>query len=79
MPSVSTLCFNSIYFCRYLTQNKQAGSVEGMKQLDELLVQLAGSVNTDLLPGENDPATGILPQQPLHKCMFPKVKYSLVT
>ncbi|XP_023338369.1 DNA polymerase delta subunit 2 [Eurytemora carolleeae] len=57
---------------RYLTLNKQAGSVDAMRQLDDLLVQLAGSVNTDLLPGENDPATGILPQQPLHKCMFPQ-------
>jgi len=57
---------------RYLTQNKQAGSVEGVQQLDDLLVQLAGSVATDLLPGENDPACGILPQQPLHKCMFPQ-------
>lgn len=57
---------------RYLTQNKQAGSIEAMRQLDDLLVQLAGSVATDLVPGENDPATGILPQQPLHKCMFPQ-------
>jgi DNA polymerase delta subunit 2 len=57
---------------KYLTKNKAAGSIEAMRQLDDLLVQLAGSVSTDLLPGENDPATGILPQQPLHKCMFPQ-------
>ena len=30
-------------------------------------------INFFLLLGENDPATGILPQQPLHKCMFPQV------
>ena len=29
--------------------------------------------SVDLMPGENDPATGLLPQQPLHKCMFPQV------
>ena len=38
-------------FVRYLTLNKQAGSVDAMRQLDDLLIQLAGSVNTDLLPG----------------------------
>ena len=41
-----------IYHVRYLTLNKQAGSVDAMRQLDDLLVQLAGSVNTDLLPGK---------------------------
>ena len=41
-----------IYYVRYLTLNKQAGSVDAMRQLDDLLVQLAGSVNTDLLPGK---------------------------
>ena len=37
------------------------------------MAQLAGSVSVDLVPGATDPASGILPQQPLHKCMFPQV------
>ena len=39
--------------------------------LDNLLVQLASSVDTDIMPGEFDPANQILPQQPLHPCLFP--------
>jgi len=68
----STRNLDDLHRARYLTATKDAGSIEAMHQLDDLLVQLAGSVNVDLLPGENDPATGILPQQPLHKCMFPQ-------
>merc|ERR1712142_1264010 len=32
----------------------------------------AGNVNTDIMPGPNDPATMVLPQQPLHRVMFPQ-------
>ena len=39
-----------------------------------LCLKCVGSVSVDILPGANDPASGILPQQPLHKCMFPQVK-----
>ena len=28
------------------------------------------NVNTDLMPGPNDPATIVVPQQPLHRIMF---------
>ena len=28
------------------------------------------------MPGEFDPTNYMLPQQPLHKCLFPKVKYN---
>lgn len=27
---------------------------------------------TDIMPGSNDPANVLLPQQPLHRCMFPQ-------
>lgn len=39
---------------------------------DDLLRQLAGSVRTEIMPGENDPANLVLPQQPLHPCLCPK-------
>ncbi len=56
---------------KYLTKNTQASSIEAVKVLDNLLVQLAGSVDTDLMPGAFDPANQILPQQALHPCLFP--------
>ncbi|XP_070689149.1 DNA polymerase delta subunit 2 [Pempheris klunzingeri] len=56
---------------KYLTKKTQAGSVEAMRLLDELLLQLVTSVPVDVMPGQNDPTNYTLPQQPLHRCMFP--------
>ncbi|CAL8248665.1 unnamed protein product [Merluccius merluccius] len=56
---------------KYLTKKTQAGSVEGIRLLDELLLQLAASVPVDVMPGQYDPTNYTLPQQPLHRCMFP--------
>ncbi|XP_022784166.1 DNA polymerase delta subunit 2-like [Stylophora pistillata] len=57
---------------KYLTRNTEAGSVEAMKCLDEFLMQLASCVPVDIMPGEFDPANHTVPQQPLHRCMFPQ-------
>jgi len=57
---------------KYLTATSAAGSIQAVRQLDDLLVQLASSLCVDLMPGPNDPATCVLPQQPLHKVMFPQ-------
>lgn len=43
-----------------------------LKQLDLVLTQLSAALPVDIIPGENDPSTFTLPQQPLHKCMFPR-------
>ncbi|XP_071779754.1 DNA polymerase delta subunit 2 [Centroberyx gerrardi] len=56
---------------KYLTKKTQAGSVEAIRLLDELLLQLVASVPVDVMPGQYDPTNYILPQQPLHRCMFP--------
>ncbi|KAI0220272.1 DNA polymerase delta subunit 2 [Lamellibrachia satsuma] len=56
---------------KYLTKKTDAASVEAIKALDDVLVQLAGSVDVDIMPGAHDPANFTLPQQPLHRCMFP--------
>ena len=40
---------------RYLTAHTAAGSLDGVLQLDELLVQLAANLNCDLMPGGADP------------------------
>jgi len=52
---------------KYLTANTAAGSLAAVRQLDDLLVQIVGSLTTDLMPGPNDPATAMMPQQPLHR------------
>ncbi|KAL8173827.1 UNVERIFIED_CONTAM: DNA polymerase delta subunit 2 [Gekko kuhli] len=56
---------------KYLTKKTQAASVEAVKLLDEILLQLCMSVPIDVMPGEFDPTNYTLPQQPLHRCMFP--------
>ncbi|XP_041088314.1 DNA polymerase delta subunit 2-like [Polyodon spathula] len=69
--SQSTQGKDSVNKAKYLTKKTQAGSVEAIRMLDEILVQLAASVPVDLMPGEFDPTNYTLPQQPLHQCMFP--------
>uniref|UniRef100_H3B0K1 DNA polymerase delta subunit 2 n=1 Tax=Latimeria chalumnae TaxID=7897 RepID=H3B0K1_LATCH len=62
---------DSLNKAKYLTKKTQAASVEAIKMLDEILVQLSASVPVDVLPGEFDPTNYTFPQQPLHHCMFP--------
>jgi len=63
---------NDASVARYLTKNKEASSIDAVNALDGVLARLADSVQVDLMPGPNDPANQSLPQQPLHKCLFPK-------
>jgi DNA polymerase delta subunit 2 len=35
------------------------------------LAELAAAVPVDVMPGAGDPANYTLPQQPLHRCLFP--------
>ncbi|XP_036766152.1 DNA polymerase delta subunit 2 isoform X3 [Manis pentadactyla] len=69
--SHSTQGRDSINKAKYLTKKTQAASVEAVKMLDEILLQLSASVPVDVMPGEFDPTNYTLPQQPLHPCMFP--------
>ncbi|XP_064614704.1 DNA polymerase delta subunit 2-like [Liolophura sinensis] len=62
----------SIHQAKYLAKKSTASTVSAVKNFDELLAQLASCVHVDVMPGEFDPANYILPQQPLHKCMFPQ-------
>uniref|UniRef100_A0A182P8B2 DNA polymerase delta subunit 2 n=1 Tax=Anopheles epiroticus TaxID=199890 RepID=A0A182P8B2_9DIPT len=43
-----------------------------VKTIDSLVYNLAQSVPVDLMPGEFDPANHMLPQQPMHHCLFPR-------
>ncbi|KAK8726293.1 hypothetical protein OTU49_010194, partial [Cherax quadricarinatus] len=46
--------------------------VKLVKELDDILTQIASVCPVDVMPGEFDPANHVMPQQPLHRCMFPK-------
>ncbi|XP_050433902.1 DNA polymerase delta subunit 2 [Adelges cooleyi] len=46
--------------------------IQAIKQLDDILLQLASSVDVQIMPGEFDPSDRTLPQQAFHKCLFPK-------
>eukprot|EP00731_Ephydatia_muelleri_P028441 Em0020g85a len=57
---------------KYLSRNYSADTIDAMKELDDVLAQLASCVPVDLMPGSHDPTNYHIPQQPLHKCMFPQ-------
>ncbi|KAM8973446.1 DNA polymerase delta subunit 2 [Pelodytes ibericus] len=63
---------DSLNKAKYLSKKTQAASVEAVKMLDDILFQLSGSVFVDVMPGAFDPTNYVLPQQPLHRCMFPQ-------
>lgn len=46
--------------------------LKSLKLLDDVIANMAQSVDVDLMPGEFDPSNHMLPQQPFHHCMFPK-------
>ncbi|KAL7138607.1 hypothetical protein ABFS83_10G175000 [Erythranthe nasuta] len=68
---------NSVEFPRGLFNGQNLGSKEQSKlseptkELDILLTQIAAGIPLDIMPGTTDPANFALPQQPLHKCLFP--------
>ncbi len=45
--------------------------LQPLRDLDMALAELAESLPVDVMPGADDPANVSLPQQPLHKCLFP--------
>eukprot|EP00005_Dracoamoeba_jomungandri_P002735 CAMPEP_0174260122 /NCGR_PEP_ID=MMETSP0439-20130205/8857_1 /TAXON_ID=0 /ORGANISM="Stereomyxa ramosa, Strain Chinc5" /LENGTH=389 /DNA_ID=CAMNT_0015344293 /DNA_START=312 /DNA_END=1481 /DNA_ORIENTATION=+ len=42
-----------------------------LKEFDQMLAELASSVEVDVMPGEDDPTNFTLPQQPLNPCLLP--------
>lgn len=47
-------------------------TIEAVQSFDEYLSDLCKVINVDVMPGENDPSNYILPQKPMHYCMFPR-------
>uniref|UniRef100_F7BF26 DNA polymerase delta subunit 2 n=2 Tax=Ciona intestinalis TaxID=7719 RepID=F7BF26_CIOIN len=56
---------------RYLTYKSEASTVQAISDLDFFLSQLVPFVSVDLMGGEFDPTNHVLPQKPMHPCMFP--------
>ncbi|PHT39844.1 DNA polymerase delta small subunit [Capsicum baccatum] len=54
-----------------LGSKDQSKLFEPIKELDIMLTQIAASIPLDIMPGSSDPANFSLPQQPLHRCLFP--------
>merc|ERR1712156_987971 len=59
---------------KYLTSGQEALSVNAVNVFDGILQEFSSGIDVDLMPGENDPANQIMPQQPLHCCLFPKAR-----
>ncbi|KAI1724953.1 DNA polymerase alpha/epsilon subunit B domain-containing protein [Ditylenchus destructor] len=47
---------------------------DAISHFDDILSMLVSSVTVDIMPGSNDPTSGMLPQQPIPKIVFPKAK-----
>ncbi|XP_018009664.1 DNA polymerase delta subunit 2-like [Hyalella azteca] len=54
------------------TERQKVDKLALMQDLDAILYQIASCCPVDIMPGEYDPANHMLPQQPLHRCLFPK-------
>lgn len=63
---------NILSTAKYLTSGLAARSVDAVNALDEALEDFSSGMHVDIMPGANDPASQILPQQPLHLCLFPR-------
>mmetsp|Transcript_34598 Transcript_34598/g.87513 ORF Transcript_34598/g.87513 Transcript_34598/m.87513 type:complete len:484 (-) Transcript_34598:388-1839(-) len=50
---------------------QQSYALAPVKDLDLAMSELAASVPVDVMPGSEDPTNVAMPQQPLHKCLFP--------
>lgn len=54
------------------SNRNRAYSTNVIKEADEWLVKLARHIEIDILPGETDPCSMLLPQQALHPAMLPQ-------
>lgn len=59
-----------------LRQPESSETLRAVKAVDDTLAEWMKSVHVDLMPGEFDPSNFMLPQQPMHHCMFPKCTVS---
>ncbi|MFH4976403.1 hypothetical protein AB6A40_003112 [Gnathostoma spinigerum] len=60
---------------RYLIRNEECPNVECAAFMDSFISKISGSLTVDLMPGLGDPTTHMMPQQPIHRCVFPKASH----
>eukprot|EP01126_Amoeba_proteus_P062594 TRINITY_DN8533_c0_g1_i4.p1 TRINITY_DN8533_c0_g1~~TRINITY_DN8533_c0_g1_i4.p1 ORF type:complete len:284 (-),score=66.44 TRINITY_DN8533_c0_g1_i4:778-1629(-) len=53
------------------SKKEMSNMTKAVQEFDKLLLSMASSCPIDLMPGEQDPANFMLPQQPLNKCLLP--------
>ena len=49
----------------------QQALAQTVRTLDQFLTAVSAAIPVDLMPGADDPANFLLPQQPLHPCLLP--------
>ncbi|RWS09785.1 DNA polymerase delta subunit 2-like protein [Dinothrombium tinctorium] len=54
------------------SKKTKSHTLEVLKVIDDFLVQIGKSIDVDVMPGDNDATSVMLPQQPLHPCLLPK-------
>lgn len=59
-----------------LRQPESAGTLRAVCAVDDILANWVRSVPVDLMAGEFDPTNYMLPQQPMHQCLFPRCSAS---
>ncbi|XP_044737618.1 DNA polymerase delta subunit 2-like [Chrysoperla carnea] len=52
--------------------NETDETINAVKLFDQMLSELVQCVPVDIMPGEFDPTNYMLPQQPMHYCMYPQ-------
>lgn len=55
-------------------RKEKAYTEHSVSFLDEFLYELAAYVPVDVMPGQNDPTSILMPQQPIHHSLLPKSK-----
>ena len=55
----------------YSQVRDQALALAPVREADMKITELAAALPVDVMPGPTDPANYALPQQPLHRCLFP--------
>ena len=50
---------------------EQTLAIEAVQDVDRCITELAAALPVDLMPGADDLSNHALPQQPMHRCLFP--------
>ncbi|XP_064477824.1 DNA polymerase delta subunit 2-like isoform X2 [Ornithodoros turicata] len=56
---------------KFSARKESTADASAARLLDDLLTQLASFMEVDLMSGDADPCSALLPQQPLHHCLVP--------